>query len=463
MHRLLDRLRTALALLPIVVACQGDAPERDGRPNLVLVSLDTCRADRLSCYGAERQTPNIDRLAAESVQFDDCLAQSCVTAPSHMSLFTGHYVHRHGLKKNGLVSEPPYTLASLLRDAGWRTAAFTGHGSLQAKYGHGFGFETFESWVGEERPPYQRNLDESLPPALEWLDEHEDEPFFLLVHGYDPHCPYWPPPKWRKEYADWYDGKLRPQGLCGPPMFLGLIERGIVGAREVRYVNDLYDAEIASADERVGELLDELEHRGLLDESIVVFLSDHGESLGTRDRIGHGAMLEEILHVPLLIRFPGGQWAGRRDDPVELVDVMPTLLSALGVPLPEGIHGRDLLPSIRGGADADGARLRVAQANDNYAVRFDRDWKITFGFDEDGTLMRQALYNVAEDPLETRDLFGTPAGRARFDRMLDRFLSWRELGLAEDRALYGGGARTDYLDSDQRMLDALGYTGDDDG
>jgi arylsulfatase A-like enzyme len=454
------RPRSSLLAVLLVAACApAEEPVAEGeRLNLILISLDTCRADRLSCYGAEREnTPNLDRMAADSVLFEDCLSQSCVTAPAHMSLLTSHYVHRHGLKKNGLERFPPYTLASVLKDAGWRTGAFTGHGSFQAKYGHGVGFEVFESWTaGPEAWPFTRNLPEVIPGALAWIDQ-EDDPFFLLLHGYDPHCPYWPEEPARSTYGGWYQGKFKPDRACGPPEYLNLIRRGRVGDDEVRYVNDLYDAEIFQADQAIGGFLDELERRGLLDTSVVVFTSDHGEDLGAKDRIGHGALTPGILSVPLLVRFPDGRHRGVLSDPVELVDLMPTLLSALGVEVPGGIQGRDLMPLIRDRrAPWVGERMRIAQANEKVSLRFGKRWKLDFGLEE-GRATDPRLYDLSRDPGELRNLYSQPGGRERFEDLAGRFLEWRSRSASEDASLYSG-ATGDSTAEDQAMLEALGYT-----
>ncbi len=457
--------RPLLALALVLGACSDPAPSAaSGATGLVLVSLDTCRADRLSCYGAARpNTPHLDRLAAESVRFSDCLAQSCVTAPSHMSLLTSHYVHRHGLERNGLQSDPPYTLASTLRAAGWRTAAFTGHGSFQAQYGLAEGFETFESWgPGPEAWPFTRDVQEVLPSALAWLEGlAPGAPFFLLVHGYDPHCPYWPDEPARERYAGWYRGPLRPERLCGPPEFLRQIQRGHIGPDELRYLGDLYDAEVSEADRALGGFLDELRRRGLLERSIVVFTSDHGEDLGARDRIGHGALTPGILSVPLIVRFPGGRWSGVCDAPVEGVDLMPTLLAALGVPAPRGLQGRDLMPLVRGeGTPWKGERLRIAGVNHKFSLRQGTRWKLDFGLDA-ARPTDAHLYDLEADPGAERDLIETAEGRARFDALVGPFLEWRARTQPEDAALYGAAA--DLSDEERSVLEALGYTENDGG
>jgi len=396
------------------------------------------------------------------VLFEDCMASSSLTAPSHMSLFTGQTVHRHGLVDNETPVFPETTLASELARHGWRTAAFTGHGSLRADLGHGVGFETFESWVGEERWPFSRNLPEVLPRATRWLDERDPSaPFFLFVHGYDPHCPYAPPEPWRAQYAGWYAGDLDADGLCGPGVFRRKIEDGSIGRDELRLLNDLYDAEIRAADEALGAFLDALRERGLLERSILVFTSDHGESIGHHEWVGHGQMWNEMLHVPFLVRFPEGRWAGRQRALVQTTDVLPTLLSALGLSIPDGVQGMDLLPLLRDGTGLPAGRLRVARSGSAVAVRFGLRWSLLLR-DAGDAFLDPMLFDLRADPGEHHDLAADEASRSDLERLLARYADWRRRNEADDarfRGRPGDPARGDPL-ADERLR-ALGYAGDD--
>ena len=440
--------------------CDGSAGS-SGRLNLILISLDTCRADRLSCYGAEREnTPNLDALARESVVFSDCLAQSSETGPSHLSIFTGQHVQRHGLLQNGGYAIPRATIASVLHEAGWSTAAFTGHGSLRGKFGHGVGFEVFQSWPpGAERaPPFMRNLSRTIPEALTWLDDLAEEPFFLFVHGYEPHLPFWPEEPWRTDFAGWYGGDMDISTLRRRTDFRPLIDDGRLGEQEVRYLKDLYDGEVAAADKAIGSFLAELRERGLMDHSIVVFTSDHGEVLGDHDWVGHGVFWQEVLHVPLMIRFPSEAWAGWLDQPVQHVDVLPTLLSALGQPSPAGVQGVDLMPLIRREVEGLAPRLRVGRLAEDVTIRFDGEprWKIMFKETHAG-LRKRHLYDLEADPAELENLAGR--GHKRFQELLVRYRQWRDRTGRQDH-LYRG-TTMDVQEEDLEMLRALGYVGDD--
>lgn len=448
----------AVPLFLLPSAAPQENVRAPARPTaLVVISLDTCRADRLSCYGGPRPTPRIDGLAEQSVRFLDCLSQSCVTAPSHMSLFTGQYVHRHGLLENGDAATPSTTLASVLRENGFRTAAFTGHGLLRAGFGHEVGFEVFQSGERTLKPgTYWRRLGEAVPEALAWLDGIGDERFFLFVHGYDPHQPYWPPQPWRRRYAGWYRGDLEPL-RTRPEDYARLIAEGEFGPDEKRYVSDLYDGEVATADGAVGALLDGLAARGLLERSLVLFLSDHGESLGGGGAVGHLGLAECVLHVPLLVRFPGGRHAGPCDEPVQVVDLLPTVLDALGVPVPPGVQGRDLLPSIEEGTPLP-SRMRLAEVGARFAVRFGDGLKL-LGRLEDGQVLSRRLYRVREDPGEKRNLLTELEGRRAYAARLTRYRAWREATAAGDRE---HGADASSLRAEERdLLRALGYAGED--
>ncbi|HED66793.1 MAG TPA: hypothetical protein ENJ09_14710, partial [Planctomycetes bacterium] len=231
--------RAAAMLLVLALgACTGaSAPEPT---SVVLISLDTTRRDALGLYGAPRPTPRLDALAEASAVFEDCQAQSTATAPSHMSILTGMSVQRHGLLKNGETSTPTISLASVLRDAGYRTAAFTGHGSLQGKFGPGYGFDVFVSWPEDEPATgegaeYQRSIREAAAEGLAFLDTlPEGTPFFLFVHGYDPHLPYWPPEPLRSEYAGWYHNDLKIAALHNHASIQPMLADGTIGEEELR-------------------------------------------------------------------------------------------------------------------------------------------------------------------------------------------------------------------------------------
>lgn len=466
---MLKHFRLIVLLLAAWVAsgCSGEAPIKQPL-NLILISLDTVRADRLSFYGYDlATTQHLDAFADTSVLFGNCVAQSTATAASHMSIFTGQYVHRHGLADNTQVRFPGVTLASVLRDHGWRTAAFTGGGSLRATLGHDVGFDLFRS-DSESGPMHpSRNLPEVVPEALRWLDEPSREPFFLFVHGYDPHCPYSPPEPWLSERLgpDRGEFDLELQKACGMREWGPLMAGDGFGDDELERLDALYDAELAAADDALGKFFAALEARNLLDRSIIVFTSDHGELLGEHGWVGHTRLWENEIRVPLLIRFPGGRFARRLDDPVQHIDLLPTLLASLGVEAPEGVQGMDLMPLIRDQISIPAPRMRITQIGKRVAVRFADGLKIVAGPDDRNVASAQPqgpqIYDLDGDPSESLNLYETPEGRKRYDALWNRYRIWRRETSEDDVHFAGTPRPLSDAEQHEKMLKALGYVSDD--
>jgi arylsulfatase A-like enzyme/predicted Zn-dependent protease len=315
-------LRLGLAVLAaaaaLVAAC-SDRRATSAAPDtpVILISIDTLRADHLRAWGgAGAATPAIDRLVRDGVRFDNAWAQVPLTLPSHATLLTGLLPHQHGARSNigyRLDGERFTTLASLLAGDGYATGAAVTSYVLRDETGISAGFQFFDDSleVVQDQPlgAQQRSGDAALASALGWLDGVATRPFLLWLHLFEPHTPYDPPEPFRSAAPTPYDG------------------------------------EIAKADSLVGGLLAELDRRGLYDRSLIVLVSDHGEGLGDHGEMEHGILLyREVLHVPLVVKLPGGGRAGEvATDPAGLVDVLPTVLGALGRPLPAGLAGRDLL------------------------------------------------------------------------------------------------------------------------
>lgn len=294
-------------------------------PNVILITLDTVRADRMGFLGSKRGlTPNLDQLARESVVFTRAYSQVPLTAPSHATILTGTYPQFHKVSdfQVPLAQDLPYAPA-ILRPHGYHTAAFVGSIVLDPKqrFAPGFdrGFDTYDAGfrtrrTGEDRyQTWERRGGEVVAHALAWLNQHPKGPFFMWVHLYDAHFPYEPPPPYK-----------------------------------VKYASAPYDGEIAYVDSDVGKFLNELRARGLYENAVIAVMADHGEALGDHGEDTHGIFLyDETIHVPLVIKLPGGDSAGRRiDNRVELVDVLPTILQAVGVEVPQEVQGESLLGII---------------------------------------------------------------------------------------------------------------------
>lgn len=376
------------------------APARRSSPhNIVLITLDTTRADRMGFLGSQRGlTPNLDALARDSVVFTHAYSQAPITSASHATILTGTYPQFHHVDDAGmaLAKDIPYA-PDILRRRGYHTAAFTGCVILDPKAGGapGFdrGFGTYDAGFharqsGESRyQSLERRGGEVVAHAIAWLDKHSAAPFFLWVHIYDPHAPYDPPEPFRSRYA-----------------------------------SQLYDGEIASADAAVGKLLDYLHARKLYDGTIIAAVADHGEAFGEHGERGHGIFLyDPTIHVPLLIKLPG-QAGERIDSRVSLVDVLPTILQAVGDSGPTGIQGKSLLPLLAPGSkEAE----RAAYSEASYPQR-------AFGWSPLRSLRsgkylfveapRSELYDQQTDPAAAYDLSSTAAPAAQtLKAQLDAF------------------------------------------
>ncbi|MCP3960108.1 MAG: sulfatase [bacterium] len=346
------------------MACRAEVPlEPDLAPaprlpsapfeprNVILISIDTLRADHLGCYGYARETsPRIDRLAAESVLFELAIAQAPSTLPSHASMFSSLWPAHHGAYFMRREALPPsvLTLAEVLRENGYRTAAFTGGGQMAPEFGLDQGFDLYEV-LGATADTGQ-----TVKRAAEWLAEG-GEPFFLFVHTYEVHHPYTPRGDLLARFAGDYRGDLGSRISKELLLEINAGERRI-DEDDLAYIAAAYDAEIFSMDAAVGRLLDILRERGLYDDSILVLTSDHGEELGEHGTVGwHSHTLyDELLKVPLIIKLPGSRHAGARvGAQVRSIDISPTILELLHLGPRAEFEGVGLESRME---DPDGAR-----------------------------------------------------------------------------------------------------------
>jgi arylsulfatase A-like enzyme len=413
---------------------QAAAPPAGARKNLVLVVVDALRADHLGCYGYTRPTsPNLDALAMRATLFERAFTQYPATGPSFGSLFTGKYPRKHGLSamdpRSWLGGSFNRTLAEVLSEQGYRTGAII-TGSLTRSSGLARGFDTvFEEFphygtydvrspwqVLRSRLPISRayvHLRMILDPKIvvseaeRWIAKRGREPFFLFVHLYDTHSPYDPPRRWADLFDPAYGGRY--------PVFRERDLRAIaqhrapLAPRDLEHLKALYDAEVRSADESIGRLLRMLGDLGLLEDTIVVVTADHGEELYEHGTLEHGHIFNTNLRVPLLIFAPGVGGMRRIGQPVELIDILPTVLHLLGVPPPPHIDGRPL--SLDGDrafpghvdsyafSEAACGPVSREQAHCLVAVQDER-WKLVM----DKSAERMDLFDLANDPLEHRNV-----------------------------------------------------------
>jgi arylsulfatase A-like enzyme len=315
----------------------------DRRPeprNVVLITLDTVRADHLTPYGYARGTvPTLDAFASEAVQFQNALTSCTMTAPSHASILTGMHWGGHGVVTNGLALFPNnHTLAEILSHEGFRTGAFVSARSvLGRRFNFDQGFEVFE----EGRQP-QRRARAVVDEAIEFLDGIGDERFFVWLHLYDAHCPYTPPGRYASMFTQGVRSDIDPVLKCGKSHY-NLMD---LSTDDVAYLRGLYDGELAYMDGQLRRFFAHLEDRGLTDETLFVITSDHGEELGDRGKFGHNFSLRRWeVRVPMWFRWP--HLTPRTiDDVVSTTDIVPTIASLLGFGFPSGVDGHDLTPLL---------------------------------------------------------------------------------------------------------------------
>ncbi len=354
-------------------------PSRGPR-NVLIVTLDTLRADHLGAYGyAAAQTPRLDALAGSGLRFTQATTVVPLTLPAHSSLFTGTFPGWHGVRDNGgfYLGDDQVTLAEVLRERGFRTGAFVSAFVLDRRWGIGQGFERFHDEFDLDAfgdapglDTIQRSGAQTVDQAVAWLAADRERPFFAWVHLYDPHAPYDAPEPYRSRFPG-----------------------TMVGA---------YDAEIAATDAQVGRLLDALEAQDRRTDTLVVVLADHGEMLDEHEEQAHGFFVyDAAVRIPLIVAGPGVPSRVVADQ-VRIVDVMPTVLDLLGVAQPKAVQGVSLRPLARG------EPLPLVARSESWYPRYHYGWSELQSI-QDGRFKyirapRPELYDLAADPRETNDL-----------------------------------------------------------
>jgi arylsulfatase A-like enzyme len=344
----------ALALGALGLVGCGGGSSLEGRPNVLLITIDTLRADHLHSYGFPLETsPNLDALAAESVVFERAIAAASSTAPAHASIMTSKYVREHsvGYLNGGSVLDGSTTIAEVFRGAGYRTAAFVSNDVLQRRTGLDRGFELYDDELRRRLPRrmlFERIAEDTTKSALRWLDSIGEEPFFLWVHYIDPHGPYTPPPGFLGRFHLSPAPGEQPlpvlpdvSGYRGIPDYQAIEGLSLPSEYQSRYAD-----EILYADHWLGRLIETVD--SISGETIVLVTADHGESLGENERyfVHFWSTTPENAHVPMILRAPGLP-AERRRELVSHVDVMPTLLELVGLELPANLSGMPLGPHLR--------------------------------------------------------------------------------------------------------------------
>jgi arylsulfatase A-like enzyme len=473
-------LLAGLSLLLPLAGC-GEAPDSAGPRewNVLLITLDTTRADRLGCYGREgATTPGLDALAEDGVRFETAISTAGITPMSHASILTGRNNYSHGLRVfhgelGHRLPEGVPTLSGLLAERGWRTGAFVSAYPASQAYGLEQGYQDFDcgledtlgdldlsrqqrhssNWEDATRNNTQRRGDATVDEALAWLEEHGQRgPWHLWLHFFDVHDLSLVPPV---AYA-------RERGVTYDPS---------VSSKDVAVRDAMYDFELGYLDAQVGRVLQHLRDTAQYESTLVIVTADHGQGLSDGVR-NHGWLLHRLLydwsiHVPLLVKLPGPEAAVRRGQVVpELVrsiDLLPTVMEVLDLAPPPGIDGRSLLGLVRGELDeprlayadalnledshSPGPRLPAGQNDNLYAVR-DQRWKLIWHARRP---QDSQLFDLQEDPGELSNVIADHPDEVK--RLL-RFLEERDAFRLVPAGSGGAGP-------DRGALEALGYTGGD--
>jgi len=466
------KLFLVMGLLIISVACGKDvntstepssATETEAQTaaypnsNVILISIDTLRADHMSLYGYDRDTtPHLEDFAREAVVFDSFVNNGGGTLPSHMSMMTSLHPQTHFiLPETGNTLQPErVTLAEALKAKGLATAGFVDGGWLRGKFGFDQGFDRYDDYGG--------HLVKILPKANWWIDHNKEHPFFLFLHTYDVHSgqgrlPYeCPEPDMHRYTAGFKDVEFNgcKNDLCATEL-LKWVNQGVqaqrfkgssvFSKREIAYITALYDGGIHYVDGQLSEFFERLKQLHLFDTSLIVITADHGEEF-----LEHGYLIhdqdgyEELAHIPLIIRFPGGAHGGKRVKHLAaMVDIMPTILKLVGGEIPKEAQGYDLMPAILN--DAPVRR----DAHQFMSLRTER-----FKY----FISPTQLYDLPVDPGEQNSIHQDEPGLAHvLKKRLQDLLGKDDL---EHRAFikkYGEGAKFQLAPSEAEQLKALGY------
>ena len=401
----------ALTLIPWVLLPRLSAARASGRPSVILVSLDTLRADRLGVLGSARPlTPLLDGIATEGMVFEQAMSAAPWTLPAHASLFASRLPFDQSRRwdYNHEVPLPQTLLAERLREAGYRTAAFTEGGYVSAQCGFSQGFEIYE----DHDEVVEGGPETIAAAALAWVRAVRRVPFFLFVHTYEPHYPYV-----HADFANPSDAGRLPSVVTYKE--IDAIHSGalILSEAERRYLTDLYDGDVAHADRVIGRFLQTLRREGILDGALLVVLSDHGEELWDREpnySPDHGhSLYQELMHVPLLVRWPGRVPAGSRiRTPVSLIDLAPTLLALTGLPGDPAHQGRSLARTMQT-AEEPPPRPILAEAiefgPDRFLIREGNLKVVLTPYPDRFSIVpiparTLEVFDLAADPLERHDL-----------------------------------------------------------
>jgi len=410
---MLTKMKTTLSFYLFIIsfcfifaACEPSKPPR----NVILITIDTLRPDHLSCYGYNRITsPSIDRIASEGVRYDNVFCQLTSTTPSHCSILTGLSPATHGVLANWEPLPPEFnTLAEILKGTGFRTGAVVSNWSLKKERGLDQGFDFYDDFLPEQelnRPLFfKKDPEDTTKSALEWLDKNKEKPFFLFINYMDPHGPYTPPPPYNNAFAVSRTSATEVLPFSeknDAPHAIPAYQRLGEATNPAYYVSQ-YDGEIQYTDYWLGKLIEKIKDWGLLDTTLIIVTSDHGESLGEHDYYFMHSNLtyKEQASVPLIIRFPPLFRAGKVvHTRIEGMDLMPTILQVCGISYKGKVEGQSFL---RVEKEKNSNPVTVLSESARMISVYKEPWELVI-------LEKKPieLYNLTLDPLEKRNVLET--------------------------------------------------------
>lgn len=444
--------------------------------NLVIISLTNTRKDHIGPYGYKRNTtPNIDKFFENSLVFDNAFAPASWTLPVAASLYTSLFPYSHKVMDRTGESKLPdeiLTFAEILKSVGYKTAAFTGGGDYSARFNLGQGFDTYveEGNYDNYRIPAKKgvlsylNIEPLLPPVMDWLEENKDEKFFLLLQGYDTHCPFTPKPPFDKGFDPGYSSQIdfsnclwtfertEPVDKEGEKKWPvktwiidGKISEVMLSEKDIAQMVSLYDGEIAQVDDTLSKLFEFMKKNDLEKDTIFIFMAEHGDLFGEHGRFMRGGPLrgtfyDPVLNFPLLIKHPSINIKQRIDALIQTVDLMPSLLEILGIndAQKDVRQGKSIIPAIISGKEVNDYVYAGAQYQAKNSMFFkgsskvemirSKEWKLIreeIGDDGDDATrtISYEFFNVAKDAKEEADLYGSDSDIvASLSKKLDQWI-----------------------------------------
>lgn len=461
--------------------------------NVIIITPTDIGAKHMSLYGYERDTtPNIDKFAEKSIVFTSAFSPISWSLPAAASLFTSEYPFTHGLMGRNVLDPKEVTLAEILKLYNYTTAAFTGGGDYRSIYGISQGFDIFDD--NDKSVIFTGSLNRSTNAALEWLKNNKDKKFFMFVEGYDAHCPFNPPEEYRTLFEQGYNGKLN-DSLCvrglnvktktsrnlSEPYIEAVYFENMtispnyaifvkvnVTSNDVGHLKSMYDSEIRYADYTLGNFLDSLHSLGILDKTIIIIAGDHGEIFdrnGELIRFGalRGTFYDDVIHVPLIISHPHLKKGEKIDGLAQTIDVMPTILDLLSIPVNHEAQGRSLLPMVNnrsksihdyvfsGGRFGSGKSKLFSYMTIHDSIR-GKKWKLIFERSLTGEIFIFELYDVEKDTNETNNLIAQEPEIAR--ELKDRLRDWEKSSVKAKKL-----KEVNLTDAELRAAMEAGYTG----